>query len=198
MMTAVTLFAVAFAIPATPVELTISQSQQSELKRRLSEETEKASAPTDQHKVLAAFVGKFEQQTEVRMGPGEPLKARASSVGRSIMGGRFVQVESASAPDEELKGERTLIYGYDPAAKVYTLCNFDTQSLVATTATGSYDAANKTFTFDGERPTATGKLPFRWVIKLQDKGVIEQKILVKADGTNYVEVVTVVHTPKGK
>jgi hypothetical protein len=174
-------------------------TSQTDMKRTMTAIIEKVSAPTENHKALAAFVGEFDQQSAVRMRFGETMKAHAVGTGRWIMGGRFVEVRSTSAPDEELKGERLLIYGYDPAARKYTLCNFESGSLTATTATGDYDAASKTFTFEGERdePRA-GKLAFRWVLKVRDGGVIDQQILVKAGDKGFTEKVSVTHTPKAK
>jgi hypothetical protein len=174
-------------------------TSQSELKRNFAAMVEKASTPTEHHKALAALVGEFDQASAVRLASGATMTANAVGTGRWIMGGRYVEVRSASAPGEELKGERLLIYGYDPAARKYTLCNFDSGSLTATMATGDYDAAAKTFTFDGERgQPGAGKMSFRWVLKVQDGGVIDQQILVRAGERGFAEVVSVKHTPKAK
>ncbi len=153
-------------------------------------------AATDQHKALAALVGEFDQESLIKMGPGEPVKARSTSRGRWILGGRFVEVDGVSNPGEKLQGERKLIYGYDPAAKLYTLYNIDTSDPVATTAKGTYDDRTKIFSFDGERSMGSAKMPFRWTLRVLEGGVIEQKIQVKANEGKLVEAVTVVHTPK--
>jgi hypothetical protein len=175
------------------------QNRQREMKKQFTQGSEKASAPTAQHKVLAAFVGDFDQFTEVHLGPREPMKAKGIGTGRWILGGRFVEVRSESAPDEDLKGERLLIYGYDPAAKKYTLYNFESGSLGVTTATGEYNAASKTFTFDGQRDEpGASKIPFRWVLKVLENGELEQKILVNTPQRGIVEVVSVKHVPKAK
>jgi len=177
----------------------VADNPQGEMKRRFGAAIEKAGAPTEQHKVLEVFVGEFDQNSEIRIGPGEPVRAHAIAKGRRIMGGRFVQIDIVPAPDEELKGERTLIYGYDPAARVYTLYNLETGSLVATTATGTYDAASKKFTFDGEQSVGMGKAQVRWTLRLLGDEAIEQKITVKnARAADYDEVVTVRYTPKKK
>ena len=176
-----------------------ASTAQSELKKKFAEMSEKGSAPGEQHKALAAFVGDFDQISEVRMGPGEPMKANAIGKGHWTMGGRFVEFRSESARDEELKGERLLIYGYDPAIKKFTLYNLDSGSLVATTAIGEYDAASKTFTFEGEKDQpGAGKHPFRWVLKVQKSGEIDQQILVKMGERGFVPVVSVKHIPRAK
>ncbi len=188
------------ALAARAQQQPTSKPSQSEMKRQLAEMADRVARPTEAHKMLAPFVGRFDQITEVRMGPGEPLKSHSIGVGQWIMGGRFVKFESASAPDEELKGERMIVYGYDPQAKKYTLWNIETMSLTASTAVGDYDAAAKTFTFDGERDApGGGKAPFRWVVKVQPDGVLAQQILMKPPGAaDFVPVVSVTHTPIAK
>ncbi len=203
---AISWFALAQQQPAKPnAESESSTSTQSALKKQLTAAADQASAPTAEHKLLAPFVGEFDEITEARVGPGEPLHACSTAKGRWILGARFVGIESRSAPDEELKGERLLFYGYDPQAKKFTLVNFESSSLTATSATGEYDAATKTFTFDGERdePGRAGapasKVPFRWTVKVEPTGVLLQQILVKPPGApDYVPVVKVTHTPKAK
>ena len=169
---------------------------QTEAKRQFAEMMEKLSAPTESHKLLEPFVGKFDQATEVKMGPGDPMRTKAVGTGVWTMGGRFVRVDSASAPDEELKGERMNVYGYDPAARKFTLWGIESFGLTAYSATGDYDAATKTFTFDGERDApGGGKSPFRWTMKVGDGGIIAQTISTKMAGTDaMVPIVTVTHT----
>jgi len=175
-------------------------SSQSAMKKQFAAMTDKASPLAEQHKLLDAFVGEFDQTTTVAMGPGEPMKVHSLAKGQRIIDGRFVKFESTSAPDEELKGERMLVYGYDPAQKKFTLWNIESGSSVPTTATGDYDAAAKTFTFDGEREqSGAGKVPFRWVMKLDDGGNIAQTIQMKFPGApDYATVIAVQHTRKKK
>ncbi len=154
------------------------------------------SAPTEEHKALAALVGSFDQRTQVNVGQTEPMKAHSVETGRWVVGGRYVEMHSTSAPDEELKGDRTAVYGYDPTLGKYTLWNIDSGSLAATVAVGDYDAATRTFTFDREKdnPTA-GRVPFRWTLTIQESGAIAQSMKVRPGGADYMEVVTVTYTP---
>jgi hypothetical protein len=171
-----------------------------DVKKQFVAMMDKASAPTEKHKLLAALVGDFEQATEVRMGPGEPMRTHSFSTASWVMGGRFVRVESASAPDEEAKGERMNVYGYDPAAKKFTLWGIESFNLTAYSATGDYDEAKKEFVFDGERDAPTGgKSPFRWTLRLGEGGTILQTISMKTPNSKeLVPVVTVKHTPRKK
>jgi len=167
-----------------------AKPSQSDMKKRFAA---MASAPTDQHKLLAAFVGDFDQVSEVFVGPGEPLKANSASKGEWVMGGRFVKVTSAATKDEELKGDRLTVYGYDPDAKKFTMWNIDSMGPTSVSAKGDYDPESKTFTFEGERqqPRA-GMVPFRWVLKLEEKGSLAHEIQMKLPGakeyTTFVKV----------
>jgi hypothetical protein len=172
----------------------------SDAKRQFMAMMDKASAPTEKHKLLGALVGDFEQATEVRMGPGEPMRTHSFSTAAWVMGKRFVRVDSASAPDEEAKGERMNVYGYDPAAKKFTLWGIESFNLASYSATGEYDEAKKEFVFDGEREDPTGaKSPFRWTMQLGEGGSILQTISMKMSASEgLVPVVTVKHTPRKK
>lgn len=165
---------------------------------RADEARSDPSAPTDQHRALAPFVGDFHQATEVRLPSGEVVKAGATERGRWIMGGRFVQVDSASLPGEGPAGERTIIYGYDPTARVYTLHNIESSSFVATTATGTYDPIARRFTFQGERAVGRDRAPFRWVLDVRESARIEQTILVPASNGDLAEAVRVTHTRRAR
>jgi hypothetical protein len=174
-----------------------AKSPQSEMKKQFADAA-RASAPTPEHKALAPFVGDFDQATEVRMGPGEPMKAHSIAKGEWVMDGRFVKIDSHSAPDEELKGDRITVYGYDPVLKKYTLWTIDSMSSTASIGEGTYDPHSKTFTFDGERAgPGNSRARFRWTLKIDDAGVIAQEIAMKM-GENYTPVVTVKHTPRKK
>ena len=155
-------------------------------------------APGEQHKVLAAFVGDFDLVAKIQVGPkAPPLTAHAVSHGEWIMGNRFVEVKSAATADEPLKGERLLIYGYDPAISKYTLLNLDSGSLVSTLATGNFDPTTQIFTFNGEKSSSSGNpIRFEWLLKIKPEGVIEQTILVGGSSGKLTEAVSVIHTPK--
>jgi hypothetical protein len=170
---------------------------QSEMKKQFAKMDE---LPTEEHTRLAALVGDFDQNAEVLRGPGEPLRSHVLASGEWIMGGRFVRIAAKTAPDEELKGERLTVYGYDTRAGKYTMWTIDSSNSFAVSASGDYDAATKTFTLDGERyAQGTSKVPFRWTVRLQGGGAFTQEILMKLpQGQEYVPVVTVKNTPRGK
>ena len=194
------------AVTAGTLVLTVlAQSQEkapapSEVKKQFAAAAEKASAPTEQHKRLAAFVGEFDQAVEVRMDPGEPMKNHVLATGEWIMGGRYVRIAARTAPEEELKGERLTIYGYDTRIGKYTVWTIDTATTFAVSAAGDFDPDTKTFTLEGERyGRGAEKVLFRWVLRLHDGGGFTQEIQMKPpEADQFLPVVTVKNTPKGK
>src|SRR5437763_14016846 len=68
-------------------------------KKQFAAMAARSGQPTEQHKLLAPFVGHFDQVSAVKMGPGEPITFHAIGTGTWIMGSRFVRLDSTSAPD---------------------------------------------------------------------------------------------------
>lgn len=182
--------------PAVPPAAPKTPSQ-SDMKAMFNANTARARLPAETHEALSALVGEFSTQSEVHLAPApaEPMRAHATTVGRWIMGELFVQVNGAADADEELKGERQTIYGYDPGAKTYTMWQVESGNLTATTATGYYDAATRTFTFEGERELGPrGKAAILWVIGVQPDGSLKQSIKLKQGDGAPSEFVAVTHT----
>ncbi len=175
---------------------------QGEMKKSFNTATQQVKLPKDVHDALSAFVGKFDIASEVQLAPppAEPLKAKGVSTNKWILGGLFVEATSTAAPDEELKGDRLIVYGYDMAAKKYTMWQVESGSPTAATAAGDYDAESKTFTFDGHKDMGPVKnSPVTWTIHVDADGKLKQVISVKsASGGPAREFVKVTFTPKGK
>jgi hypothetical protein len=192
----IALIALAPAALSLSLATSTPQTDPKQAKQQFAAMMEKLSAPTESHKLIEPLVGTFDQLTEVKMGPGDPMRSKSVETGTWTMGKRFVRVDSVSAPEEELKGERMNVYGYDPAAKKFTLWGIESFGLTSYSATGDYDGATKTFTFDGERDApGGGRSPFRWTMKIGDGGTITQTISVKMTGSDTMApVVTVTHT----
>lgn len=176
-------------------------NQQGDMKKSFNAATQKVKLPDEVHEALSAFVGKFDIASEVQLAPppAEPLKAKGVSTNKWIMGGLFVEASSTAAADEELKGDRLIVYGYDSGSKKYTMWQVESGSLTAATAVGDYDAATKTFTFDGEKDMGpVKKAPVTWVIHVEADGALKQVIKVKSASGPAREFVKVTFTPKRK
>lgn len=176
-------------------------NSQSEMKKSFNAATQKVRLPQEVHDALSAFVGKFDIASEVQLAPppAEPLKAKGVSTNKWIMGGLFVEASSTATADEELKGDRLIVYGYDSQLKKFTMWQVESGSPTAATALGDYDSASKTFTFDGEKDMGpVKKAPVTWVIHVEDDGTLKQVIKVKSPSGPPREFVKVTFTPRSK
>lgn len=153
--------------------------------------------PSEQHKLLASLIGDFEVVTDLVVDGPDTVKFHGIEKGESYLGGLFVKIESHAAPEEEVKGERLVMYGYDPNINKYTMWQIESFNPNAITATGTYDAATKTFTFIGDvHQTATAKTPFHWILHILDNGAIEHQIQIPLDESGkFQKVVGMLHTP---
>lgn len=170
---------------------------QSEMKKQFLQMTDREGPPTAEQRQLAAFVGNFDLHTEVNMGPGRVMRVHGTATGTAILDGRFVEVDATAAPDEELKGERKNFFGWDPAAREFTLWGIESRNSLAYTARGFYDADVKTFTFEGELPGSDGSAsPFRWEFRIAEDGSIDQTIDVQLPGAgDFAHLVDVHYAP---
>ncbi len=189
--------AVTLAQPPAPPKAAPSQS---DMKKMFNDNTARARLPAPAHEALSQLVGEFTTVSEVHLAPppAEPMKAHATTIGTWSMGELFVQTSAASDPDEELKRERLVIYGFDPQTAKYTMWQIESGNLTATSAIGDYDAPTRTFTFEGERELGPrGKAAILWTISVQTDGTLKQSIKLKAPGAEkFNEFVNVTHTRK--
>lgn len=109
-----------------------------------------ASKPGEQHTMLAALAGSWDQSAKIWPAPGrEPRTLTGSCENRMILGGRFLQSEAAGesmgTPWETLQ-----IIGYDRRHERFEIVAFDTQGTYSVSATGGYDPETRTISMYGE------------------------------------------------
>jgi len=169
------------------------------MKKQFLAMSERVGPPTEEQHQLDVFVGTFELHTNVDMGSGRVMRVHGTAVGEAILDGRFVEVDAAAAPDEELKGERKNVFGWDPTSKEFTLWGIESRNNLAYTARGTFDASEKTFTFEGELPQADGSaMPFLWVFQISPDGSIDQEIDVQLPGASDYAHMVDVHYARSK
>lgn len=119
------------------------------------------SQPGEQHKTLESMLGHWEGGVKMWMDPAAPPMESKGSVDREwAMDGMFV-IERVDATnmmggDKRFKGMG--IVGYNLIEKKYESVWIENMSSAISTATGTYDAAKKIFTFEGDMlDPASGK-----------------------------------------
>lgn len=134
----------------------------------------KAGQPSDAHKKLEAFVGKWNYTGKFWMDPSQkkPEVMKGMTENDWVLGGRFIQQH---AKGEAAQGMPTFegigTTGYDNVKKEYTSTWVDNMSTGMMAATASFDDKTKSFNETGtfSCPIAGDKKPFRAVWKIQGK-----------------------------
>ena len=126
--------------------------------------------PGPEQKFLETLVGTFDTEYNLTTMPGTPpLVAKGSQKGEMVLGGRFLQVHSTPAADEELKIESLSYLGFDNRNKKYFWWGIDSTDTYSVFAEGDMDPATKTITLLGENEEpGMGKMPFKTIFKLAD------------------------------
>ncbi|MEO8670456.1 MAG: DUF1579 domain-containing protein [Tahibacter sp.] len=125
-----------------------------------------------EQKQLAYFVGNWKTETSMWMDPkAAPEKSAGSSKGESMYEGRYYRLQhQGMAMGQTFSGEGML--GYDNLKGKFYNTWIDSMSTGFWLALGSYDAATKTYTFNGDMDDAMkagAKIPIREVVKIVDK-----------------------------
>ena len=181
--------ACAFLVTAPPAPA------QSGDEKAATEAMMKAAAPGAEHKALEVLAGSWTVVTKAWMGPGEPAVSKGKGTNTAIFGGRYVK--------QDYKGEffgmpfeGTGLMGYDKGHKVYVMTWGDTMSTDVIRMTGAYDAAKKTYTFDGTlADPSTGKdVPTRMAIRVSGANEYVMEWFDKQPDGQWVRIIEITYT----
>lgn len=104
--------------------------------------------PVAAHQRLAELAGPWKITTRLWFDPsGEPQTASGTGSGRMILGGRFLQLDTAVGG--AFAAETLTILGFDRRTDDYTLVGYDTLGTYYITAAGKYDPAQKAVVLHG-------------------------------------------------
>jgi len=143
-----------------------AQDKNNDPKKNYQEYVEKYGYPGPEHKLLEPLVGNWNAKVKMWLDPNEsPTVSDSMVVRKSILDGRFIQEEcNGKLMDKPFQGIATI--GYDRAKQKFVASWIDTASTALKLSYGTYDEANKTFTFSHE-----GKCP------ITDKQVVMRDTL---------------------
>jgi len=145
----------------TPEEMETIMARQMELAQLAPE-----------HAQLAKLAGRWERETEFRMGVDQPWqKSQGTSECKLAVGGRYV-IESLSGDMMGAPFEGMQILGYDTMAGEYTSIWFDNWSTWAISSRGTRQA-DGAIHYRGTMVDAVGERPFRFVMKWQGDDAFE-------------------------
>jgi hypothetical protein len=160
-LTKLTRTAIAFAASLFVLSPSISHTQ----------EAPKMPEPTKEHQWLAQFVGEWESEAEVKMGPGtEPMKCKGTETVRQL--GGFWIVAEGKGEVMGMKMQHLMTLGYDPEKKKYIGTWVDSMMGHMWKYEGTVDATGKIITLEAEGPNmmTPGKMTkFRDVTEFKSK-----------------------------
>jgi hypothetical protein len=135
--------------------------------------------PGENHKMLEGTVGSWSYTVKWWMSPdAPPMESTGTSVGRSVMGGRYVITDhtgkmqmpgsDGKMMDTEFKG--MAVEGYDNSKKKFVSSWIDNMGTGIMNMEGTYDPGMKMLTYVGEYEPMPGmKIKMRETIKVTDK-----------------------------
>lgn len=133
----------------------------------------------DNHKLLASMAGSWNYTVKMWMDPkGNPSESKGAATRKMMMDGRYLHGEysgkfkmpgaDGKMKDMDFKGNS--LDAYDNAKQKFVSAWIDNMGTGIVLSEGAYDAATKTFTFNGEYEALPGmKSKIREVIKMADK-----------------------------
>ncbi|MGO4221253.1 DUF1579 domain-containing protein [Lysobacter sp. TAF61] len=159
------------AVPLVAKEKAGSAPQLTADQQAMMRAWEKASQPGEQHKQLAAMVGKWTTKQTMWMGPDTPpMTETGSATNTLVLGGRHIRQDFRSSwMGQPFEGVGYT--GYDNVTGKYYSSWMDSGSTGVFVSNGDYDPATRTYTFVGEMadPNAKGaKVPVRQVVRMVD------------------------------
>ena len=136
--------------------------------------------PGENHKLMARGVGSWTYKVKMWMSPdtnAPPMESSGTATIKQIMGGRYFTGEhngkmqmpgtDGKMMDMDFKGMST--EGYDNVKKKFVATWLDNMGTGIMMLEGTYDAATKTFTYQGDAEPMPGmKIKVREVIKIVD------------------------------
>jgi len=152
---------------------TSTQPSEAEMKQMME-----LAKPGENHKLLATMAGTWSYNITMWMAPGAPpSKSTGTGVRKAIMGGRYftfevtgkMQMPGADGKMKDFEFKGMSLEGYDNVKKKFVATWCDNMGTGIALSEGSYDAATKTFTYNGDYEMMPGmKTKFREVIKVTD------------------------------
>jgi len=154
-------------------------------------------APSDNHKLLDSFVGRWNYTVKWWMSPdAKPEESKGTSKATSIMGGRFLkQSAQGKSMGQPFKGMG--ITGYDNAEKQYNSIWIDNMGTGMMMSRGNYDLSTKTLVEKGTfTDPVEGEKSYRGVTKIINKDKYTYEIYISGPDKKESRMMEIVYTRK--
>lgn len=157
-----------------------------------------SSQPGAEHQQLDALVGSWSMEIRLLGEDGQSTRLSGRSDNRWVLGNRFVLAEAAAGPGESPVRSITL-YGFDRAEHRFFSITLSNLSTGFAPATGTYDAANKSFVLSGrQRDAVTGIASFyRTLLRVEDRDRYVTEVFVDYGTRGPFKITETVFTREG-
>lgn len=131
------------------------------------------SAPNESHQKLHPFEGRFKAEVRMWMGPGDPHLTTGVMVNSLVLGGRYLQQEYQSDPNEgpfpSFEGRG--FWGFNKQSQQYEGFWIDNASTVMQIEHGKVDEAGAEWVMEGvaKNPVTGDDMTRRSIIRLVDR-----------------------------
>jgi hypothetical protein len=144
--------------------------------------------PGPQHKLLAAYVGKWDVSSKMWMAPEtQAMESKGKAEAQMILGGRFCELKQTGSM-MGMPWEARALTGYDNFRKQFQSLWIDNMGTTMILTTGKVSDDGKIFTYEGKMDEpATGEKdkPFTVVEKHVSKDEIVTELFTKVDGKEF-------------
>lgn len=157
----------------------------------------KAATPGEQHKQLATMAGSWDVAAKFWHPGAPPGEMKGAAEVKTILDGRYVH-EEFSGDFMGMPFRGVGLTGYDNTRKKYLTTWVDNMGTTIMYMTGAYDAASKSFTYEGQYPDPmTGKdKPMRIVMKVVDDNKHVSEFFDPAPGGKWNRTMEMTYTRK--
>lgn len=159
------------------------------------EEAMKMAAPGPQHQLLNNMAGKYTQKVKINMPTDKSvMESDGTATIESILGGRFVQINSQSTM-MGITIKTMTILGFDKRKDKYTLFSIDEMGTYSVTGEGDYNEKTKKLTLSGTEydPKYNYKQDYKFIFDFSnDKARKMNIVFINPDGSenNIVEIIS--------
>jgi len=150
-------------------------------------------APAPEHRNLDVFVGEWDAEVKMWMGPGEPHVSHGVMVNAWVLGNRWVE-QKYEGTGYDFKGQG--LFGFNKTTGKYEGLWIDTCSTFMQTDTGDYDATSKTFTMTSRMlcPQSKEEMAKRSVIKVHSPDKHSMEMYFQAEGQPETKCMEITYT----
>ena len=157
---------------------------------------EKGAALATEHDLLAKFAGTFQSTGKAMVSADLWLDWRGTERARTILGGRFLEIDFDADAGQKPDVHSKTILGYDTRVKKYTLWSIDTLGTYSVGALGDFDKAKQELTLLGSVQEAQQVIQFKFIFKLDGNASHTQEMWMELPGQGWTKMTESRSVPK--